>query len=91
MSICTEFMEREIKERDDAIEVDKKSLQFTQPDVRMDWRESVWAFLQAGNHIIHGAEHDPKPDENPVLALGRSREAAVKQADGSNWDIDSFS
>jgi hypothetical protein len=29
-------MEREIKERDDAIEVDKKSLQFTQPDVRMD-------------------------------------------------------
>ena len=55
-------MEGEIKERDDAIKVDKKSLQFTQPDVRMDLRESVWAFFQAGNHIIHGAEHDPKPD-----------------------------
>ena len=45
LPLCTELMEREIKDLNNAVEVDQKPLQLAQPNVRVDWGESVWAFF----------------------------------------------
>lgn len=79
LSVCVELMEREGEKRDNAVEVDKESLQLAQSDVRMDWGESIRAFLQANNHIFHITEHDPHTDENPLPALGLNIKTAIQQ------------